>query len=221
MDDIEKLKISQLIGNLTAKQLWGIIVTFAGLLVATFSLGVTVANYKSGIYTESIKTEHQSAMTELNAKLDQSKKNNDLYVIENNSLVLKAKFLDHFLRYVQAKNSGGDNLDRAKNLFVGFIHRVWKAQENDAVNVVLGTNQRTERVRVRINRPVVTRPFIQQPPPEFEWQERTVEKKIIKIISFSDGYTYVIPYEVASEAHKREKCITNKDRSCEERTTIL
>jgi hypothetical protein len=83
---------------------------------------------------------------------------------ETGVLVLKSKFLDHFLRYALAKEKGGDDLERATSLFVGFVHRLWKAQEDAAVKVVTDTQFRTERERVRVDRPVITRPFGMCPP---------------------------------------------------------
>jgi len=112
-------------------------------------------------------------------------------------------FLDHFLRYSLAKEQGGDDFERAKSLFVGFVHRVWKAQEDQTVNVVMDTRDRTERELVRVDRPVVTPPSIQKPASTYRWQERRVQETVIKTIKFFDGSTYVIPYEVAGAVHKQ------------------
>lgn len=48
MTDPERLKISQIVGQLTTPQLWAMLATLVGLVAAIFSAGFTVANFKAG-----------------------------------------------------------------------------------------------------------------------------------------------------------------------------
>ena len=206
----EELTLRDLIVRLTAKQLWGLICAFATLLIATFTLGFSAATYKSNIDLDRAKIEHGRELAEAKRNLSevteaktQAKSMAQAAASERAAIVLKITFLDHFLRYSLAKEQGGDDFERAKSLFVGFVHRVWKAQEDQTVNVVMDTRDRTERELVRVDRPVVTPPSIQKPASTYRWQERRVQETVIKTIKFFDGSTYVIPYEVAGAVHKQ------------------
>jgi hypothetical protein len=211
MTEPDKLQIRQLLGHLTATQLWGLLGALVALLAGTFSFGFSAATYSVNL--ESVRAQielqkqvdaQQRQLAEVNQKLTQYEADAKSQVSEMAVLALKAKFLDHFLRYSIAKEKGGDDLQRATSLFVGFVHRLWKAQEDAAVKLATETQVRTEQERVRVNKPVVTRPFPQKTPPEFVTRERTIRETVIKTVTFPDGGTYVIPHDVGAAVHKRE-----------------
>jgi hypothetical protein len=61
-------------------------------------------------------------------------------------------------------------------------------------------------VGVKPDLPVVTRPvvgpFVQKP--TTLQRSTTVKKRVIKTITFPDESSYTVPYEIASEVHRRE-----------------
>jgi len=207
----EKLQVRQLLGYLTPAQLWALLGVLVAVLAGTFSLGFTAATYAANVESARSRVDLQKQVddgqrqfAEATQMLTRCRADGQTQGSQLGVLTLKTKFLGHFLRYTLAKEKGGEDLARATSLFVGFVHRLWKAQEDAAVKVATETQVRTEQERVRVDRPVVARPFVQKPPPEFVTRERTIRETVIKTVSFPDGATYVVPHEVASAVHKRE-----------------
>ena len=194
----EKLRLWQLTGYLTAGQLWALLGVLFAVLAGTFSLGFSAAAYKSSVDASRVQGETQRRIDETEGKLRGCVAAAEVAASEKSVLIVKAKFLDHFHRYLLAKERGGEDLERATALFVGFVHRLWKAQEDDAVKVAMEIRSRTETVRV--DRPVITRPFITKPPSQFV--SRRIDEAVIKTVSFPDGTTYVVPHEIAAAVHK-------------------
>jgi hypothetical protein len=225
MDDPDKLKLRDFVGYFTTKQLWGVSAALIGLVGGAFGLGVWLSAQKS---TLDLATERTRFMSEkaaleqqLQAKEDairrataateaaamdararvhaleqqvaEGRKPTEALLKERSWLRLKAEFLEHFLRYEVSRASGPEEIARTKALFVGFVHRLWKTQEDRAVQVGMQI-ERDEGPMVA--RPTVTRPTITKP--------AVLTRRVIKTVSFPDGSSYTVPYEVAAEVHRRE-----------------
>jgi hypothetical protein len=218
MVDLEKLKLRDLLGHFTSKQLWAAGGALIGLAATSFAAGAWLMSQKHAL---DLGLEHSSCSQQLQAKddsinrfasdLENAAKTHEIrasgleklvaeaksiaYLLaeEREWLRIKAEFLEHHLRYELAMDSGGkEDLDRARSLFVGFVHRLWKAQEDNAVRVAMGSDTDTARSIL----PIVARPIIQKP--------TAMQQQVIKTITFPDNSYYAVPYDIASDVHKRE-----------------
>lgn len=232
----DRLTLRSILGHLTPVQFWGLAGAFVGLLAATFSLGFSASHYLEDVSKKTEEQEHERRLAERerifqeetgelerNCEAEQARLNSTIAQIEADLgtataaaeqantqwelFQLKSKFLDHHLRYSLAKaETSNDDLERARTLFVSFVHRLWRAQEEAAVNMAFESRSRTERVQipVRVTHPVNVGPLVvDKHTTTYEWQERTVEERVIKTVTFSDGTSYIVPYEIASEVHRR------------------
>lgn len=221
MDDPEKLKLRDLLGHFTTKQLWGAIAALLGLVAAAFGAGVWLSTQKSildvaskeAAHTQQLQAkddvirklkeegvERESAgkarVSNLESQLVKTRIALDSTTKERAWLGLKAEFLEHYLRYELAMSSGDlEDRARAKSLFVGFVHRVWKAQEDSAVRLAMGS------ATTQSSLPIITRPG-EQPP--IIRKPTGTQQRVIKTITFPDKTTFTVPYPVASEVHRRE-----------------
>lgn len=220
----EKITLRGILGNLNAVQLWGLSGAIAGLLATTFSLGFSASHYLDKVEhgnrlasqertlqeaSDKLRADYELKNVSLNAAIakveaDLGKSTAELEQVETQRelFLLKSKFLDHYLRYAVAKSESSPDLELTKSLFIAFVHRLWKAQEEAAVNMAFENRSRTERIPVTVARPVAIGPFSVERPTE-EWRERTVRERVIKTVTFSDGSSYVVPYEIASEVHRK------------------
>jgi len=178
----EKLTLRGILGHLTPVQLWSMAGAVAGLLAATFSLGFSASHYLDEVARKTVEQEHgnrlasqehalreesaklradyESKHASLNVALDKAEANFGKVTAEleqayrqQELFQLKSKFLDHYLRYALAKSESSNDLDLAKSLFVAFVHRLWKAQEEAAVNMAFENRLHTERVPVSVVEP--------------------------------------------------------------------
>jgi hypothetical protein len=204
-----------LLSYFTAKQLWALGGAIVGLVVASFGAGVWLTGQKHNLdlasergnhaqqlqakedsirkltsELENATTTHKAKLSELEKLLAEDKNTSDTLTKERAWFGLKAEFLEHYLRYELAMAAGGEDLDRARSLFVSFVHRLWRMQEDNAVRAAMGV------VAVPSNLPVVTRPSVQKP--------ANVQQRVIKTVTFPDKSSYTIPYEIASAVHRRE-----------------
>jgi hypothetical protein len=218
MDDPEKLKLRDLLGHFTTKQLWAAAGALVGLVVASFGAGVWLASQKHALdlahmtqakdesirkvtsEVESAAAAHRAKVTELEKQFADAKASADAVSAERAWLKLKAEYLEHHLRYELAMSDGEEDIKRARALFVGFVHRLWKTQEDNAVRVAMGT------VNVRSDLPLVARPVVGPTVQKPTTVQRftTVQRRVIKTVTFPDKSSYVVPYEIASEVHRRE-----------------
>lgn len=218
MQDPETMKLFELLGHLTAPQLWGICGAAVGVVVAAFSSGMKVAGYKCELKIENLNVQHthelgalrnevintteqlRASQTQLEKAVDVARENESALAAEKAILALKAKFLDHFLRYALAKEQRSKGLVREKNIFVAFVYRLWETQEDAAVSI--GMNPQSAPAG-QSSRKGMVGPEVAKPSAGYGSPER--EEPVIKTVTFSyDGSVYVIPSEIASEVHLRD-----------------
>jgi hypothetical protein len=224
VDDPEKLKLRDLVGHFTTKQLWGAIAALIGLVGTAFGLGIWLSAQKLSLDLATERTRFESEkvvhIQQIQAKddiirsaaaaaevaaaeskgrsqaleqqLGEARKATEAMLKERSWLRLKAEFLEHFLRYELSRSSGPEEMERTKALFVGFVHRLWKTQEDKAVQVGMSIERDDGPI---VSRPTVTRPTITKP--------TTSTRRVIKTVTFPDGSSYTVPYEVAAEVHRR------------------
>lgn len=221
MEDVTKIRIKELIGALTTPQLWAVGAAVVGVFGATLAMGFAVANYKAKIEMEGERTRHVTALEQLKdshskvisklersiekAKTEATEAESALALADSvrNSALLKATFLNHYVRYLIAEKHGGEDLKRAHRMFANFVHLLWVAQEENTVDLVLGEVTKKKKVRVMVEKPVNVQPFGVQRPARYEWRDQNVTERIIKVVNFSDGSSYVVPESVASDVHNR------------------
>jgi hypothetical protein len=214
LDDPEKLKLRDLLGYFTAKQLWALAGALVGLVVTSFAAGVwlssqtnslTLAGEKIAVAKQlqekedtikKLAADHERATKDLKFKLSESEKivsdakqTVGTFSKERSWLLLKAEFLEHYLRYELAMPAGLEERERTSRLFIGFVSRLWKTQEDNAVKVAMGLATPSDF-------PVVSRPIVAKP--------ANPQQRIIKTVTFPDGSSYTVPYEIASAVHRRE-----------------
>ena len=68
----------------------------------------------------------------------------------------------------------------------------------------MGDITKTRKIRVMVEKPVIVRPFGVNRPARYEWQEKNIYERIIKVVNFSDGSSYIVPENVATEVHNRQ-----------------
>lgn len=228
--DPATLSLRELASRLKPSKIWTIVASLVALVVGAFSAGIATSQYAERVVAEGAKLDCQQRLNEqaaahskeiaesvkkrndlqsqidnLQKELSDSKMNVDRYTEEQAQAVLHIKFLDHYLRYQLSLTGTNEDKERSKNLFVEFVHRLWKAQEESAIEVAFESRPRTitERVPVVVRRPQVGPLTSPTRTTTFEDRTRTIQEKVIKIVTFPDGSQYVVPYEIAVEVHKR------------------
>jgi hypothetical protein len=182
MNQIEKLPLRELIAQINLAQIWGLLGVLSVLLGAAYTIGHTVAESKA----QRVVTSVQSKLVELGDNLSQ--------LSEDRSLVdLKVHFLDHYLRYCQAKQANEKERKIAKKLFVDFLHEMWITQESSAI---IETTEHKQSFNVE-------RAFSvgKSDVPGVEPEERTRIRKTVKFRG--DSRVYEIPMEISEAVHLR------------------
>jgi hypothetical protein len=221
MEDVSKIRVRDLFGALTTPQIWAVGAAAIGVVSAAFAIGFAAATYKAELATESERSKHETALetqktmhsreiAELEKRIEEgsdkvsaTESSLTSATIDRNNALLKATFLNHYVRYLVAEKNGGADLRRAHQLFANFVHRLWAAQEESTVDLVMGETTTTKSVRVMVEKPVDVQPFGVQRPVRYEWREQNVTERIIKIVNFSDGSSYIVPESVARDVHNR------------------
>jgi hypothetical protein len=72
MTEPEKLKLRQLLGHLTAAQVWALLGAVAALLAGIFSIGFSAATYRSNIEVSRVQVERQRRIDDEQRKLTET-----------------------------------------------------------------------------------------------------------------------------------------------------